>query len=135
MKKINIGFICVHNSCRSIMAEAICRDKYGDIFAVYSGGTEKGCSVKQDAVDTVERLYNIQGDFKSKHIDTLPKLDIVVTMGCNVNCPNLPAKYRTDFGLDDPSGKGQEIYDLTAKLIEQKIDNLVLKINGGEILI
>lgn len=133
MTKLKIGFICVHNSCRSIMAEGICREKYHDLFEVYSGGTEENANVKEDALMTLKQVYNITGDFSSKLIDTLPELDIVTTMGCNVECPNLPAKYREDFGIDDPSHKSMEIFELTAKLIEAKIDLLALKIKTGEI--
>lgn len=133
MDKIKIGFICVHNSCRSIMAEGICAAKYGDVFEVYSGGTEENEFVKEDAIATLKNVYQITGDFKSKLIDTLPELDIVITMGCNVNCPTLASKYREDFGIDDPSHKSAEIFELTAKLIEAKIDILALKIKTGEI--
>ncbi|WOO87292.1 arsenate reductase ArsC [Mollicutes bacterium LVI A0039] len=133
MGKIKIGFICVHNSCRSIMAEGICREKYGDIFEVYSGGTEQNDLVKPDALTTLKEVYNIEGDFSSKLIDTLPALDIVITMGCNVSCPTLASKYREDFGIDDPSGKSSEIFKLSANLIEAKIDLLALKIKTGEI--
>ncbi len=131
--KIKIGFICVHNSCRSIIAEGICQDKYGDMFEVYSGGTEEYVGPKPDALKVLKDAYNIEGDFSSKLIDTLPELDIVITMGCNVECPSLPAKYREDFGIDDPSGKNEEIFNLTAKIIELKIDLLVSKIKHGEI--
>lgn len=133
MEKIKIGFICVHNSCRSIMAEGICREKYGEIFEVYSGGTEENNVVKQDALTTLKNVYDIEGEFSSKLIDTLPELDVVVTMGCNVDCPHLPSKYREDFGIDDPSHKSLEIFELSAKLIEAKIDLLALKIKTGEI--
>lgn len=133
MTKYKIGFICVHNSCRSIMAEGICREKYGEMFEVYSGGTEENNIVKQDALTTLEQVYGITGDFSSKLIDTLPELDIVITMGCNVECPHLPSKYREDFGIDDPSHKSMEIFELSAKLIEAKIDLLALKIKTGEI--
>ncbi|WOO89043.1 arsenate reductase ArsC [Mollicutes bacterium LVI A0078] len=133
MEKIKIGFICVHNSCRSIMAEGICREKYGEMFEVYSGGTEENNVVKQDALTTLKSVYNIEGDFSSKLIDTLPELDVVITMGCNVECPHLPSKYREDFGIDDPSHKSLEIFELSAKLIEAKIDLLALKIKTGEI--
>ncbi|MGL5021409.1 MAG: low molecular weight phosphatase family protein [Mycoplasmatales bacterium] len=135
MEKIKIGFICVHNSCRSIMAEAICRDKYNDLFEVYSAGTHKNENVNQDAIRTLKRNYNIEGDFNSKLIDKLPELDIVITMGCNVDCPNLPSKYREDFGLDDPSFKEDYIFDLTSKIIELKIDVLVLKLKANIIVI
>lgn len=133
MKKIKIGFICVHNSCRSIMAEAICKNKYSDMFEVYSGGTELSV-VKQDALDCLKRNYNIEGEFRSKLVDELPKLDILVTMGCNVNCPYHPADVRLDFGVGDPSGLDTTIFDLTAKLIEVKIDNLVLELKNKELM-
>ncbi len=133
MDKLKIGFICVHNSCRSIIAEGICRDKYSDIFDVYSGGTEEYVGPKPDALKVLKNEYNIEGDFSSKLIDTLPPLDIVITMGCNVHCPTLPSKYREDFDLDDPSGKDDEIFKLTAKIIELKLDILVSKLKHGEI--
>lgn len=133
MEKIKIGFICVHNSCRSIMAEGICREKYGEMFEVYSGGTAENEFVKEDALTTLSNVYGITGDFSSKLIDTLPELDIVITMGCNVSCPTLSSKYREDFGIDDPSHKSLEIFELSAKLIEAKIDLLVNKIKHGEV--
>ncbi len=133
MSKIKIGFICVHNSCRSIIAEGICKDRYSDIFEVYSGGTEKYDAPKEDAIRCLERNYGIKDDFSSKLIDTLPELDIVITMGCNVSCPTLPSKYREDFGLDDPSGMDDMIFDLTADIIELKLEILVRKIKSGEI--
>ncbi len=133
MKKIKIGFICVHNSCRSIIAEGICASKYGDMFEVYSGGTEDYAGPKPAALEVLKRQYQIEGEFSSKLIDTLPSLDIVITMGCNVNCPTLPSKYREDFGIDDPSGMSDQVFDLTAKIIELKIDLLVARIKSGEV--
>lgn len=133
MSKIKIGFICVHNSCRSIMAEAICQSKYGDMFEVYSGGTVENEHVNSDALSTLKNVYGIEGQFSSKLVETLPPLDVVITMGCNVHCPMLSSKYREDFGIDDPSHKSSEIFELTAKLIEAKIDILALKIKQGEI--
>lgn len=133
MSKIKIGFVCVHNSCRSIMAEAICQKKYGDIFDVYSGGTVENEHVNSDALQTLKKVYGIEGDYHSKLVETLPTLDIVITMGCNVNCPYLSSKYREDFGIDDPSHKSAEIFELSAKLIEAKIDLLALKIKEGVI--
>ncbi len=131
MSKIKIGFICVHNSCRSIIAEGICREKYGHLFDVYSAGTEEYDAPKQSAIDVLKRNYKIEGEFTSDLIETLPQLDIVVTMGCNVQCPHLPSSYRCDFGIDDPSGMSDQIFDLTAKVIELKIDILVKDLEAG----
>lgn len=130
MKKIKVGFICVHNSCRSIMAEGIARHKYSDIFEVYSAGTEENDKVNEQAILTLNNEYGIVGEFHSKLVNELPELDIVITMGCNVECPFLPSKYREDFGIDDPSKKSDEIFKLTAKIIELKIDLLVMKIKN-----
>ncbi|MGL4588726.1 MAG: low molecular weight phosphatase family protein [Mycoplasmatales bacterium] len=135
MKKLKIGFICVHNSCRSIMAEGICRKYYGDMFEVYSAGTVQKDQVNQDAVSLLKEEYQITDEFNSKLLETLPELDIVITMGCNVNCPYLPSKYREDFGLDDPTGKDEEVFKLTAKIIELKLELIVRKLNAGEISI
>lgn len=115
------------------MAEGICRKKYGDIFEVYSGGTVENEFVKPDALTTLKNVYDIEEKFTSKLVDTLPSLDVVITMGCNVSCPMISAKYREDFGIDDPSNKSLEIFELSAKLIEAKIDLLVQKIKDGEI--
>jgi arsenate reductase len=134
MKKLKIGFICVHNSCRSIMAEGICLDKYGDMFEVFSAGSEQRDHVNADALRCLERNYNVVGDFNSKLIETLPPLDVVITMGCNVSCPTLACTYREDFGLDDPSGMDDMVFDLTAKIIELKLDILVEKINSNKIM-
>lgn len=54
-------------------------------------------------------------------IDYIPQPDIVITMGCNVNCPYLPCKYREDWGLEDPTGKSYEEFINTAKTIEKRV--------------
>ena len=58
---------------------------------------------------------------KSKLLSVLPPIDIVVTMGCNVNCPYLPSKHREDWGLEDPTGKSDDEFKKTIKLIEDKV--------------
>ncbi len=128
MKKV--GFICVHNSCRSQMAEAIGKLVASDVMEVYSGGTETKPEINQDAVKVIKDLYDVDMNItqRSKLIDELPRLDIVITMGCNVNCPSLPCDYRTDWGLDDPSGKEYEKFVSTAKTIEKNIFDLKEKI-------
>lgn len=125
----------MHNSCRSIMAEGIAKSKYSNLFEVYSAGTEDNDKVNEQALSILKSEYDIVGDFHSKLVSDLPKLDIVITMGCNVECPYLPSKYREDFGIDDPSKKSDEIFKLTAKIIELKIDLLVTKLENNKITI
>lgn len=133
MNKLKVAFVCVHNSCRSQMAEALGKKLAGDVFESYSAGTEVKPQINQDAVRVIKNLYGIDMNEsqRSKLLSEIPQVDIVITMGCNVNCPNLPCKHREDWGLDDPSGKEEEEFIKTARLIEKKVLNLkeyILKI-------
>jgi arsenate reductase len=124
MKKV--AFICVHNSCRSQIAEALCKHFAGDVFECYSAGTETKSQINQNAVRLVKELYGIDMEKTqySKLLSNIPPVDIVVTMGCNVECPFLPCKHREDWGLDDPSGMDDVIFLETISLIRDKILNL-----------
>lgn len=132
--KPKIAFICVHNSCRSQMAEAISRQMVGDVFDAYSAGTETKPQINQDAVRIIKQLYNIDMEMNqySKLITDIPEMDIVITMGCNVECPYLPCKYREDWGLEDPTGKSDEEFIKIAKTIEERILDLKERISNKE---
>lgn len=123
MPKIKVAFICVHNSCRSQMAEALGKLLASDVFESYSAGTELRPQINQDAVRIIKDLYDIDMNEtqRSKLLVDIPEVDIVITMGCNVQCPSLPCKHREDWGLEDPSGKEDEVFIMTAKVIEEKI--------------
>lgn len=133
MSKPKVAFICVHNSCRSQMAEALSKLLASDVYEAYSAGTETKPQINQDAVKVIENLYGVDMNETqhSKLIADIPPVDIVVTMGCNVNCPWVPSKYREDWGLDDPSGKEEEVYIETAKAIEEKVLDLKDRIFKG----
>jgi len=130
MKKV--AFICVHNSCRSQIAEALCKHFAGDVFECYSAGTETKPQINGDAVRLVKELYGIDMEKTqySKLLSDIPPVDIVVTMGCNVECPFLPCKHREDWGLDDPSGMDDVIFLETISLIRDKISNLKERIQN-----
>lgn len=133
--KAKVAFVCVHNSCRSQMAEALGK-LYGDsAFESYSAGTEIKPEINQDAVRIIKDLYNIDMNEtqKSKLLANIPKVDIVIKMGCNVVCPYLPAKHTEDWGLDDPTNKSDEEFIKTAKQIEEKIKDLTRRISNNEI--
>ena len=126
MSKPKVAFICVHNSCRSQMAEALGKHFAPDVFISYSAGTETKPRINPDAVRVIRQLYGIdmEKDQRSKLIDELPPIDWVITMGCNVDCPYLPSRFREDWGLDDPSGKSDEEFIRTAREIERRILDL-----------
>ena len=126
VSKPKVAFICVHNSCRSQMAEALGKHFAPDVFLSYSAGTETKPRINPDAVRVIRQLYGIdmEKDQRSKLIDELPPIDWVITMGCNVDCPYLPSRFREDWGLDDPSGKSDEEFIRTAREIERRILDL-----------
>ena len=135
MNKPKVAFVCVHNSCRSQMAEALGK-KYGiDVFESYSAGTETKPQINQDAVRIIKDLYNIDMNKtqKSKLLNEIPTVDIVIKMGCNVVCPHLKAEHTEDWGLEDPTGKSDEEFIKTAKVIEEKIKDLTRRIKNNEI--
>lgn len=124
--KPKVAFVCVHNSCRSQIAEALGKLFAGDVFESYSAGTEIKDHINPDAVRLMKELYDIDME-KTQHsklINDIPSPDVVITMGCNVNCPVLPCKLREDWGLDDPTGKSDDEFVEIINLIEGKINEL-----------
>ena len=126
MAKKKVAFICVHNSCRSQIAEALGKYYASDIFESYSAGTEVKSQINQNAVRLMKKLYKIDMEEtqKPKLLSDIPEVDIVITMGCNVNCPFLPCEFREDWGLEDPSGKADEEFIKVIESIEEKIIKL-----------
>lgn len=133
MRKLKVAFICVHNSCRSQMAEAISKLLASEVLESYSAGTETKPQINQDAVRIINDMYGINMNLtqKSKLLSDIPEMDIVITMGCNVNCPYLPCKFREDWGLEDPSGKDDAAFIATANTIKEKVLDLKYRIETG----
>ena len=128
MKKV--AFICVHNSCRSQIAEALGKKLASDAFESYSAGTETKPRINPDAVRLMKQVHGIDMEEtqRSKLLSDIPPVDVVITMGCNVNCPFLPCSHREDWGLEDPSGKSDEAFLETIRRIEEKILDLKTRI-------
>lgn len=133
INKPKVAFICVHNSCRSQIAEALGKHFVSDIFESYSAGTETKPQINQDAVRLIKKIYNIDMEETqySKLITELPEIDIKITMGCNVICPFVNSKYEEDWGLDDPTGKNDEEFEKVIVEIEKRVKELADKIKAG----
>lgn len=127
---LKVGFICVHNSCRSQIAEALGKYYGENIFQLYSAGTQKVERINQDAVRLMKETYkiDIEENQYSKLIEDLPKLDIVIKMGCNVVCPFVEGKKILDWGLEDPTGKSDEVFIEVIEKIDKNIQSLIEKI-------
>jgi arsenate reductase len=124
MKKV--AFICVHNSCRSQIAEALGKKLASDVFESYSAGTETKPQINQDAVRLMKQVHGIDMEATqySKLLSGIPEVDVVITMGCNVQCPFLPCSHREDWGLEDPSGKEDKAFLEIIRLIGEKVLDL-----------
>lgn len=121
MKKV--AFICVHNSCRSQIAEALGKHLASDVFESYSAGTETKPQINQDAVRIMKALYgiNMEDTQYSKLITEIPEPDIAISMGCNVECPFIRRPFDDNWGLEDPTGKEDEEFIVIIKEIESKV--------------
>lgn len=124
--KPKVAFICVHNSCRSQIAEALGRHFASDTFDSFSAGTEIKPQINQDAVRIIKKLYGIDMEKEqySKIITDIPNPDIAISMGCNVGCPFIGRPFDDNWGLDDPTGKSDEEFEAVIKQIEDKILSL-----------
>ena len=126
--KNKVAFVCVHNSCRSQIAEALTKKFAGDSIEVYSAGTELKDQINQDAVRLVKEMYSIDMEKtqKPKLLDDIPEVDYLITLGCNVVCPVIPyAVKKDDWGLEDPTGKNDDEFIAVIKTIEKKVINLI----------
>ncbi len=125
-RKPIVAFVCVHNSCRSQIAEALGKKLASDVFESYSAGTEIKDHINPDAVRIMKQMHDLDMEKTqyNKLIKDIPQPDFVVTMGCNVVCPYIPGAEMEDWGLDDPSGQPDEVFEETIKEIERKISEL-----------
>lgn len=128
MKKA--AFICVHNSCRSQIAEALGKHLASDVFESYSAGTETKPQINKDAVRLMKQLYGIDMALTqySKTFDRIPSPDIAISMGCDVGCPYIGRDFDDNWGLPDPTGENDAFFIDVIKRIEEQILALKLKL-------
>ena len=135
MNKKKVAFICVHNSCRSQIAEALGKHLASDIFESYSAGTEKKPQINQDAVRVMKEIYGIDmeenGQY-SKLITDIPDVDIAISMGCNVGCPFIGRAFDDNWGIDDPTGKSDDDFKAVIQRIEENIFELKKRLSENK---
>ena len=126
MNKKKVAFICVHNSCRSQIAEALGKHFRSNDFEFYSAGTETKPKINQDAVRLIKELYEIDMEKTqySKTFDKIPMPNIAISMGCDVGCPYIGKAFDENWGLPDPTGESDEMFINVIKQIEVKVKNL-----------
>lgn len=128
LKKKKIAFVCVENSCRSQIAEAIAKKLYNrpDLEFV-SAGAHPANEVDRKALEIL-REENIIWDGKPKIISGVGSTDIVVTMGCEIVCPTIPSAKIIAWDIPYTKGKGVEEYRKTLNIIKEKIIKLLKEV-------
>ena len=114
-------FVCVGNTCRSQMAEALAKDMG---FKVQSAGTHPGKNIAANAILVIEELgieINNQYPKSIDHIHT-ESFDKIISMGCGVRCPELVIS--EDWELEDPIGKSLDFYRKTREKIQSLLQKL-----------
>ena len=126
-----VAFICIHNSCRSQIAEALGRYLAGDVFESHSAGTETKPQINQDAVRLMKQLYGIDMELTqySKTFDKIPSPDISISMGCDVGCPYIGRDFDYNWGLTDPTGKSDAKFEKIIRQIEKNILELKMELS------
>ena len=137
MNKKKVAFICVHNSCRSQIAEALGKRLASDIFESYSAGTETKPRINQDTVRIMKETYGIDMEANSQHsklITDIPDVDIAISMGCNVGCPFIGRAFDDNWGLDNPTGKSDDDFKAVMQRIEENIMELKKRLSESGVL-
>lgn len=129
---MKIGYICIGNSCRSQMAEGITNELGKTGIEAYSAGTHPAEQVNPHAISVMDEIKIDIASHRPKLLEDIPDLDILVTMGCGVECPFKPARYRVDWQIVDPVGKDIDFFKKTRDEIKDKVIELLKQIEEGE---
>lgn len=133
MEKKTVAFVCVHNSCRSQMAEGWAESLGGDTMEAWSAGTEKYHQVKPLAVKVMQEAGVDMSGHYPKLLDDIPaKVDILISMGCGVVCPFVMCKYEEDWGIEDPSGGPIDDFRITRDILKDRVQKLIDDIKSGK---
>lgn len=113
---MKVLFVCVHNSGRSQMAEAVFNHeaaKRGLDWRASSAGTLAGGQLNPNAVAALQEIGVATEGLHPKQLtqEMVNLSDRVVSMGCGVDADACPARFllTEDWGLDDPAGQPIEI--------------------------
>lgn len=130
----NILFVCVENSCRSQIAEAIVNNLYWQKFVAYSAGSKPSGVVNPNAIEVMKEIGIDISKQKSKGFDEVKDIefDYVITMGCGDECPTFVQSskskvQRLNWDIPDPKDKPIEFFRKVRDDIHKKIKELMLE--------
>ena len=115
-------FVCVENSCRSQLAEAISNHLFSNHLKAFSAGSKPSGKVNPKAIASLKAI-GIEHKGKSKSVNEVKgsDFDFLVGMGCGDECPNIPGSKRIEWNIPDPKEFDSEKFDEIRDLIKEKI--------------
>jgi protein-tyrosine-phosphatase len=124
MKKVL--FVCVENSCRSQIAEALARIHGGDSVEAHSSGSRPSGVVNPKAIETMREIGYDLSTHTSKSLDEIPNVtyDFVATMGCGDECPFIRASVREDWQIPDPKNMPPDEFRAVRDEIERRVKEM-----------
>ena len=121
-------FVCIENSNRSQMSQALAKMIGGENVDAYSAGSKPSGVVNPKAIAAMQELgYNLSiHDSKSlDEVKAFAPFDVVVTMGCGDACPWMPAKQFIDWQIPDPKHMEREQFNEVRDFIKAKVSDLI----------
>ena len=134
MVKAKVLFVCVENSYRSQMAQALARLRALDVLDPMSAGSRPSGQVDPSAVEVMGEIgYDLSPHF-SKSLTVIParRYDYVITLGCGDECPFIPADHHVDWDIPDPKGKSVDAFREVRRIIEGRVRDLAERIRRGQ---
>lgn len=126
---LSVLFVCVGNSCRSQMAEALANHLgKGKVRAFSAGSHPLGTILPETHEALREKGVSLDGHW-SKGLDDVPlaEMDVVVGMGCEVRCP-VPLGFKgrvIEWNIPDPYARNVEFFRSVRDLIERQVKGLL----------
>jgi len=130
MSKKRVVFVCVENSCRSQLAQALMNLRSGGAVEAHSAGSRPSGLVNPKAIAAMAELGYDLSQHASKGLDQLPdvEFDAAVTMGCGDECPLVRARLREDWGIPDPKNLGPDEFRRVRDSIDAKVKDLLARL-------
>lgn len=129
----SILFICVHNACRSQIAEAICRNLAPSSWVIASAGSNPSDQVDPKATEVLKKHHLVMVSPKPKGFSALPGIpwDFVAGMGCGDSCPYVPTRKFIEWDIPDPQNGPMDLYQTLYEDLEKRILELMKNIQSG----
>ena len=124
-------FACRENACRSQMASAFAQFLAGDKLDVSNGGSQPTEKVNPDMVKVMHEKGIDMGFRSPRSLEEAIANDtpeLIITMGCGEQCPQVPGAKIIDWDLPDPTGQSIEFMRDVRDQIEEKVINLINEI-------